>query len=233
MRKTVFGQMEAGWGPAGSALRDELEPAIKEQITSMVNASAVENGLPFEQQQGLETMGELTFAVGAALVPGPVGKRRAAGSLDDAVGVFAPRRASRRGSVSVPGGASGGASKGALQVERGRLVDVLRARLRQQGGFADEGVPIILDENLQAGAAHVLRERGFNVRTVEEVFGRFGVKDPEIIGYAEQVGARVLTKNVSDFPPSIRVGVPKRGGETNVDLFEQLLEHEGLRSQRP
>ncbi len=132
-------------------------------------------------------------------------------------------RQARRAKLAAEGGGNPGAD----------LLKTLRARARRQAGFAEDGVPIILDENLQARAAQALRDRGFNVRSVEEVFGRFGVKDPDIIKTAEQIGAKVLTKNVKDFPPSMRVAVPKRGGETNVNLFEQLLDNAGLRRQTP
>ncbi|HVQ94248.1 MAG TPA: DUF5615 family PIN-like protein [Mycobacteriales bacterium] len=70
----------------------------------------------------------------------------------------------------------------------------MRDLLRRRGGFADHGAPVILDENLSArGFADALRARGFNLRSVEEVFGRRGILDPDINQYAEQIGARVLT----------------------------------------
>jgi hypothetical protein len=70
---------------------------------------------------------------------------------------------------------------------------VLRARALQKAGFSDRGVPVILDENLAGrGVVEALRGQGFNVRSVEEIFG-LGTKDPVIREFAESVGARVLT----------------------------------------
>jgi RHS repeat-associated protein len=55
-----------------------------------------------------------------------------------------------------PGGPTGGGAPD--------LLGLLKARLRQQAGFADEGTPVILDENIsKKGMADALRGRGFNV----------------------------------------------------------------------
>jgi len=70
---------------------------------------------------------------------------------------------------------------------------MLRQVLRRQAGFADEGVPIILDENLAGrGVAQALRDRGFNVRDVREVFGRGGIADSDILSLADTLNGRVL-----------------------------------------
>lgn len=67
-------------------------------------------------------------------------------------------------------------------------------RLRQQAGFAEKGAPIILDENIAGkGVAEALRAEGYNVRSVTEIFGHGGIKDPVIREFAEVTGARVFT----------------------------------------
>jgi RHS repeat-associated protein len=70
----------------------------------------------------------------------------------------------------------------------------LRSRLLQQAGFAEKGAPIILDENLMgSGVVEELRTAGYNVRSIKEIFGKTGIKDPVIREFAEITGARVLT----------------------------------------
>src|SRR5690606_34241834 len=124
------------------------------------------------------------------------------------------------------------AKGGGGAAERQALTSVLRGRVRQEAGFGDEGVPIILDENIAGrGVAEALRARGFNVRDVFEIFGGGGVPDADIARVAETIGGRVLTQNVRDFAPAIRVRTPARGG-VNVDLFEQILQNTGLRVAR-
>ena len=103
----------------------------------------------------------------------------------------------------------------------------MRARARQLAGFADEGTPVILDENIAGrGVAEALRGRGFNVRSVQEAFGRGGIADADITQLAETVGGRVLTQNVRDFPSAVRIGVDARVG-THVDTLARILS-EGL-----
>ncbi|WP_438006168.1 RHS repeat-associated core domain-containing protein [Sorangium sp. So ce321] len=100
--------------------------------------------------------------------------------------------ASKAGSAARAGAEALEASVGAAT--RGELLGALGARARQLGGFAEHGMPIILDENLAGrGVAEALRAGGYNVRSVVEIFGRNGIKDPAIRQYAESIGARVLT----------------------------------------
>ena len=77
----------------------------------------------------------------------------------------------------------------------GGLVNTTKAVLRQKAGFSDKGKPIILDSNLETkGLADALRSQGFNVRSVSEIFGK-DVGDPAINRLANQLGARVLTRD--------------------------------------
>lgn len=60
--------------------------------------------------------------------------------------------------------------------------------------IATGGQPLILDESLSdRGLVEALRAQGFNVRSVRELFRRFGVKDKEIAEFAEAINARVIT----------------------------------------
>jgi RHS repeat-associated protein len=92
--------------------------------------------------------------------------------------------------------AAGRAAEAAKTAERLSILQALRARALQLAGFARDGAPVILDENIEAtGAATALRQAGFNVRGISEIFGRGGVSDPEIMKLAETIGARVLTSD--------------------------------------
>ena len=75
------------------------------------------------------------------------------------------------------------------------LIETSRAIARKKAGFSDSGTPIILDTNLQAkGLADALRAKGFNVRSVSEIFGK-DVGDSGINKLANTLGARVLTRD--------------------------------------
>ena len=66
--------------------------------------------------------------------------------------------------------------------------------MQRKAGFADEGIPVILDENLAGrGVAQALRDKGFNVRDVREIFGRGDIQDSDILSLAESLNGRVLT----------------------------------------
>ena len=104
---------------------------------------------------------------------------------------------------------------------RNSIVGTLAARVRQVAGFADEGLPIILDENvMRTGLAQELRNAGYNVRDVVEIFGRHGVPDSEIIQVANAVGGRVLTNNVKDFGRRMAIPLPRTGGWTAEGLAQ-------------
>ena len=55
-----------------------------------------------------------------------------------------------------------------------------------------------------------LRTRGYNVRSVYEIFGRGGIPDDTLTSIAESIGGKVLTKNIKDFPAAVRIGVDGR-----------------------
>ncbi|MCQ4163763.1 DUF5615 family PIN-like protein [Tahibacter harae] len=77
-----------------------------------------------------------------------------------------------------------------------RVILATKAALKYKAGFLAKGRPIILDENLSAaGMAGALRARGYNVRSVEEIYGRGGLQDPEILDLARSIDAKVLTRD--------------------------------------
>ena len=116
---------------------------------------------------------------------------------------------------------------GTVDVDVRRLIlRLLRSRVRQIAGFADEGVPIIVDHNLK-GQAAALRARGFNAREVEELFGNQSLAstpDSTIQALAQAVGAKILTKDRSGnllqgggFSDQSRViVVPRRANSTDT-----------------
>ena len=77
-----------------------------------------------------------------------------------------------------------------------KLLATTRAVLRKMAGFADEGVPIILDSNFERkGFAKLLRSKGFNVRSVSEIFGKDPGSDVPINKLISILGGKVLTRD--------------------------------------
>ena len=103
-----------------------------------------------------------------------------------------------------------------------RLSGQLLALVRRKAGFADEGIPLIIDSNsMRRGMAEQLRSRGFNVRTVSEIFGQ-DPGDPAIKSLAEALGGRVLTNNMRDFGRRVAIQIDPRA--TTVDSWIRLIE---------
>ncbi|WP_158625656.1 DUF5615 family PIN-like protein [Corallococcus carmarthensis] len=97
---------------------------------------------------------------------------------------------------------------------RQAIASLLQQRTRQLAGFAGDGVPVILDENLsRRGAAEALRDAGYNVRSVREIFGRGDVPDSEILRFAEGADARVLTMD--------------RGRQLDGGFFQRAIQVDG------
>ena len=74
------------------------------------------------------------------------------------------------------------------------LVRILRMILKRKAGFADEGVPYIVDNSLGVNPQLVaagLRANGFNARSVREIFG-LDPGDAAIKGFADKLGGRVI-----------------------------------------
>ena len=82
--------------------------------------------------------------------------------------------------------------------EQTALISVLRARVYQVAGFAERGTPIIVDQSLGANpeaVAAALRGAGYNARSVLEVFGKNGIKDPAIKSLADVIGGKVVASD--------------------------------------
>jgi len=65
---------------------------------------------------------------------------------------------------------------------------------RKKAGFADEGIPLILDNSLGVNSTKLaanLRADGINARSVREIFGPKDPGDTVIRSLAEQIGGRV------------------------------------------
>lgn len=76
----------------------------------------------------------------------------------------------------------------------GEMAGAMRDMLAKKAGFSGNGQRYILDENLPTSLAQPLRQRGFNVRSVKEM-GLAGTKDDKLNTLAEQLGARVITRD--------------------------------------
>jgi hypothetical protein len=165
---------------AGAALAPQVE-------TFKGSAAATELALrKGNDEKNLDTLG------------GVVG-RTTVGMLGTLSGGFMATRAKPTpAEVPMPTGAQleaiGESAVAAINEARGGLLGTLAGRARQQAGFSESGTPIILDECLAGtNVAEQLRERGFNVRDVGEIFGSWGMPDSEILEAAKTMGARVLT----------------------------------------
>jgi RHS repeat-associated protein len=113
-----------------------------------------------------------------------------------------------------------------LQAARQILAQQIRTLLRQKAGFSKNGRPLIIDSNsMRAGMADALRARGYNVRTVAEIFGA-DPGDPAIAALAEELGGKVLTNNMMDFGRNIAIKIDPRA--TTLDTWIRLIE-DGLR----
>ncbi len=103
-----------------------------------------------------------------------------------------------------------------------RLGGQLVSLIRRRAGFAEEGVPLIIDSNnMRRGMAEALRARGYNVRTVSEIFG-VDPGDQAIASLAETLGGRVLANNMQDFGRTI--GIRNDPRATNVNTWIRLVE---------
>ena len=103
-----------------------------------------------------------------------------------------------------------------------RLAGQLVTKIRRAAGFADEGIPLIIDSHsMRRGMAEQLRARGYNVRTVTEIFGT-DPGDPAIKSLAETLGGRVLTNNMTDFGRDIAIGIDPRA--TTADTWIRILQ---------
>ena len=71
----------------------------------------------------------------------------------------------------------------------------MRALLAQQAGFSGRGPRVLVDENLPPAWAPGLREAGYDARSVTEMALR-GTPDSQLNQLANQLGARVLTRDV-------------------------------------
>lgn len=153
------------------------------------------------------------FAAAAALIRSGSWGRLVAGLLLPSLG-------------NLSGG--GGGCSGAPDSGRQALVNTFSSRLAQQAGFGAQGRPIVLDENLSSrGAAEALRQAGYNVRSVQEIFGTGGIKDAQILQLAQQIGARVLTadrgRDVGGGFGSLAIAVDARA--TDVSSLVRYLEN--------
>jgi RHS repeat-associated protein len=104
--------------------------------------------------------------------------------------------------------AAEGAAKRALA---GQLAGGLRAALRSKAGFADEGLPLIVDNSLGVNPQRVaaaLRSRGYNARSVTEIFGP-DPGDAAISQLASQLSGRVLSVDKTGFG-ALRIPIDPR-----------------------
>ena len=119
------------------------------------------------------------------------------------------------------------AKEAATLAARKELLQILRAQALKKAGFAEKGIPIILDENIMGrGVAEALRSQGYNVRSIVEIFGKGGIKDPVIREFAESVGARVLTadrgRQLGEGFGKLAIPVDARIG-TDVNTLSRIL----------
>jgi hypothetical protein len=120
-----------------------------------------------------------------------------------------------------------------LHAGRQQLVDTLHHILRKKAGFANEGVPLIVDNSLGVNPQNVaaaLREQGFNARSVKESFGDKDPRDPSIRSLAERIGGRVIAVDKGATPgegfwrSAIRIPGQVRTEASVIRLVEEALQ---------
>jgi hypothetical protein len=116
---------------------------------------------------------------------------------------------------------------------RRRLVETLHQILRQKAGFANEGMPLIVDNSLGVNpqsVAAALREQGLNARSVKEIFGDKDPRDPAIRSLAERIGGRVIAVDKGATPgegfskSAIRIPGQVRTEASVIRLVEEALQ---------
>ncbi|MCC7540626.1 MAG: DUF5615 family PIN-like protein, partial [Deltaproteobacteria bacterium] len=189
--------------------------------------AAVERAAPSAARR-VESATATTVETAAASRPVASAERSAAGEARAAAQAAPPAAPP---TPPAAGGGTGSGSGGAgLPEARSRLLGTIQARAQQvqaqarrASGFAEQGTPIILDENIAGrGTADALRARGYNVRDVHEL-GLSGADDPDITRLAESVGGRVLTQNRVDFPVHVRIVTDARV-RTHVDSLARVID---------
>jgi len=98
-------------------------------------------------------------------------------------------------------------------------------------------LPLIIDESLGVGSnalASQLRSRGFNARSVKEIFGTGRIDDIDIRKLAEQIGGRVVAsdrgRDLAGGFGRLTVKIPQRSRRTDsvVRLIDSILNGPGL-----
>jgi hypothetical protein len=122
-------------------------------------------------------------------------------------------------------------SVASTQAARLGLVVLTRDRILKLAGFSERGIPIIIDESIHrfADVATALRNRGYNARTIPEIYGTRGLRDPVIYDLAESIDARVLSVDRGHdmaggfFRRTIRVDGRVRQTDSVVRIVEEEL----------
>lgn len=131
---------------------------------------------------------------GVALTAKPVGD----GTMTGKKGWAGPLKPKSKGAPK-PGGPPANAPSGSTAnpvANRAAVLHAFRVALRKKAGFKPTGQCYLLDEGVKFGGnfADVLRSKGLNVRSVEEIFGKDNDPgDPTILDLASNLGARVIT----------------------------------------
>lgn len=119
-----------------------------------------------------------------------------------------------------------------LHASRQRLVDTLHQVLRKKAGFANDGVPFIVDNSLGVNpqsVAAALREHGLHARSVKEIFGDKDPRDPAIRSLAERIGGRVIAVDKGATPGegflrnAMRIPGQVRTAASVIRLVEEAL----------
>ncbi|PSL53281.1 hypothetical protein B0I31_10971 [Saccharothrix carnea] len=88
----------------------------------------------------------------------------------------------------------GGTTASATSGMRAGAADALRQLIAKKAGFSGKGQRLIVDENMSPSIAGFLRDHGYDARSVSEM-GLRGTKDDKLMQLAEQLGAKVVTRD--------------------------------------
>lgn len=155
-------------------LASELETRREQTCQDRISAGLAPCGTPEAREEGAWMLAGAAGGIAGELV----------------IGGLVARIALVRGSA-----VASAAETGVAQAGPAEAAAALRARLAQQAGFGGSGPRIIVDENLPSSWAQGLRSAGYDARSIAEMEIQ-GASDVQINQLAEQVGARVLTRDV-------------------------------------
>lgn len=181
----VNGVIGAAGGVAGKAVvavAGKVAPGLTQAVTEGV------------AQATSRASGALQSAVAGVSARAGTAAAPAVGRAQTAITSRVTVGGAERGSFGLGPKPAAEASSGATQ-----LSTAMRNLVAQKAGFSGSGPRLLVDENIGQSVAGGLRNAGYDARSVAEM-GLRGAPDSQLGTLADQVGARVLTRDIGRNP---------------------------------